>query len=128
MRSFSVAEQRCLYCGGDASAPDHWAHCDGRQGHVEDEARYPDGPGYQDTDTSYDARNRCARRPPRCARRFGCSSQEAHDGRNRAPLALEQVTVRARFAELHMQGVIVDSGERRENISGRKAIVWQRAG
>jgi hypothetical protein len=25
-------EARCLFCGGDASDPEHWAHCDGRQG------------------------------------------------------------------------------------------------
>jgi len=25
----------CLFCGGDASEPDHWRHCDGRQGQVE---------------------------------------------------------------------------------------------
>jgi hypothetical protein len=31
--------QTCLFCGGDASAPDHLAHCDGRQGQVE--AREP---------------------------------------------------------------------------------------
>lgn len=27
--------QECLFCGGDASAPDHLKHCDGRQGRVE---------------------------------------------------------------------------------------------
>lgn len=27
----------CLFCGGDRSAPDHWRHCDGRQGAVEAE-------------------------------------------------------------------------------------------
>jgi hypothetical protein len=26
---------QCLFCGGDRTAPDHLAHCDGRQGHVE---------------------------------------------------------------------------------------------
>lgn len=26
---------RCLFCGGDASEPDHLVHCDGRQGAVE---------------------------------------------------------------------------------------------
>ena len=25
----------CLFCGGDTSAPDHAARCDGRQGHIE---------------------------------------------------------------------------------------------
>jgi hypothetical protein len=27
--------QTCLFCGGDASEPDHGLHCDGRQGAVE---------------------------------------------------------------------------------------------
>jgi hypothetical protein len=27
--------QGCIFCGGDASAPDHHLHCDGRQGHIE---------------------------------------------------------------------------------------------
>lgn len=26
---------RCLFCGGDRSEPDHWQHCDGRQGVIE---------------------------------------------------------------------------------------------
>lgn len=26
---------RCLFCGGDRRAPDHWRTCDGRQGAVE---------------------------------------------------------------------------------------------
>jgi hypothetical protein len=32
---------RCLFCGGDASEPDHWAHCDGRQGAIEEAADLP---------------------------------------------------------------------------------------
>jgi hypothetical protein len=32
---------RCLFCGGDASEPDHWRTCDGRQGHVEAEEPGP---------------------------------------------------------------------------------------
>lgn len=26
---------RCLFCGGEATARDHLAYCDGRQGHIE---------------------------------------------------------------------------------------------
>lgn len=29
-------QQRCLFCGGDASEPDHRTRCDGRQGGTED--------------------------------------------------------------------------------------------
>jgi hypothetical protein len=28
---------RCLFCGGDLSEPEHWRHCDGRQGEIEAE-------------------------------------------------------------------------------------------
>jgi hypothetical protein len=32
---------RCLFCGGDASEPNHWWHCDGQQGRVEAAADLP---------------------------------------------------------------------------------------
>lgn len=35
------------------------------------------------------------------------------------------LSIRPRFSELKAQGVIVDTGERRANDSGRKAIVWR---
>lgn len=25
----------CLFCGGDPTEPDHWLHCDGKQGRIE---------------------------------------------------------------------------------------------
>lgn len=34
------------------------------------------------------------------------------------------LSVRPRFSELRAMGLIVDTGERRLNYSGRKAIVW----
>lgn len=37
----SSAGARCLFCGGDASAPNHLRHCDGRQGRIEAEADLP---------------------------------------------------------------------------------------
>jgi hypothetical protein len=39
----------CLFCGGDASEPDHWRHCDGRQGRLELDLERParfDGDDY----------------------------------------------------------------------------------
>ena len=35
---------RCLFCDGDPSEPDHWRHCDGRQGSVEANIPEPDLP------------------------------------------------------------------------------------
>jgi len=32
-----MTEQRCLFCGGDATEPNHWEFCDGRQGGRDDE-------------------------------------------------------------------------------------------
>ena len=31
----------CLFCGGDASEPDHWRKCDGRQGVIESRESVP---------------------------------------------------------------------------------------
>ena len=31
----------CLFCGEIANDPDHWAHCDGRQGGIEDAPTLP---------------------------------------------------------------------------------------
>jgi hypothetical protein len=42
-----MAEQRCLFCGGDASEPNHRAHCDGRQGGVEPPVVDFDGETYE---------------------------------------------------------------------------------
>ena len=42
---------RCLFCGGDPSEPEHWQHCDGRQGQVE-EAIYFEGPPDEDSRTA----------------------------------------------------------------------------
>lgn len=35
------------------------------------------------------------------------------------------LTIRPRVSELSSQGVITDTGGRRENVSGKKAIVWK---
>lgn len=120
--------QRCLYCGGDASESDHLAHCDGHQGRVEHE-HYPDAPGYQDTDTSYDAaqamHGKAASMRKLIYAQLGGATLTSDETASR--LQRNKYTIRARFAELHMQGLIVDTGERRHNDSGHKAIVWRRA-
>jgi predicted ArsR family transcriptional regulator len=45
-----------------------------------------------------------------------------------AALGRSQFTVRPRCSELLARGLIRDSGVRRENLSGRSAIVWVAAG
>jgi hypothetical protein len=42
MRPGDEPHNGCLFCGGDASEPDHWDHCDGRQGGLEPEAEAGD--------------------------------------------------------------------------------------
>lgn len=37
------------------------------------------------------------------------------------------LSVRPRFSELHALGLIVDTGQRRPNKSGRNAVVWKAA-
>ena len=39
-------------------------------------------------------------------------------------LSIDKLSIRPRFSELNRTGEIVDTGERRANDSGKKAIVW----
>lgn len=39
-------------------------------------------------------------------------------------LKMDRLYVRPRVSELHTIGKVYDTGERRENVSGRKATVW----
>lgn len=94
-------------------------------------ARYPNAPGYRNTDTSRAAAK--AMEP-----RAGTIKAQVLDALDRCgPLATFELpakigrTYRAtqpRTAELRAEGLIVDSGMRREDPeSGRLAIVWRRA-
>jgi hypothetical protein len=38
---------RCLFCDGNPDEPNHFAHCDGRQGHVEAQTPDFDGETYE---------------------------------------------------------------------------------
>lgn len=48
------------------------------------------------------------------------TADEAAAGLKESPLS-----IRPRFSELHALGQIIDTGERRLNASGRRAIVWR---
>jgi predicted HTH transcriptional regulator len=39
-------------------------------------------------------------------------------------LRIDKLSIRPRFSELAAQGKIIDTGERRPNQSGKRAIVW----
>ena len=124
----------CLFCGGDASEPDHWEHCDGRQGHVEAEiilrARN------SDPETSHAAMAAYDRDTLRAAAALVVTLHREH-----GPLA--DFELKGLFAEsydrpccdhLYQQarstardrGLIRDSGERRVNpTTNRKQVVWE---
>lgn len=58
----------------------------------------------------------------RAAGEWGLTADEAA-----ARLRLSPFTTRPRCTELRAAGLIVDSGRRRENSSGKRAIVWKPA-
>jgi hypothetical protein len=127
--------QRCPYCGGDASEPDHRAHCDGRQGMIED-ADLPLFARHGDPETSHAAMAAYDRE----RLRSGIAHAVALH-RTRGPMAdYEYLDVwRATWHEpccdhLYRQarsaardrGLIRDSGLRRVNpTTKRQQIIWE---
>ena len=120
---------RCLFCDGNPDEPNHYAHCDGRQGRQE--ALYGgmgDVPYERDSDTSAAAAatingDRLARLEARVfevlARRpQTCDAVELTTG-------LSHQTVSARIRGLVQRHRIIDSGRRDRTRSGRLATVWQ---
>lgn len=89
--------------------------------------RYPVTPGASRDDTSQAAAE--AMRPRAGilrAKVLACLKQKALTVHECASLLKETVpAVQPRFSELRALDLIVDSGERRVNDSGRKAIVWR---
>jgi predicted ArsR family transcriptional regulator len=91
--------------------------------------RYPDVPGHKGRDTGVAAAE--AMKPKAALLRDRVlaeirkrpSTPDEVAGR----LRLSVLSVRPRTTELSAQNLIVDTGERRENASGRKAIVWRAA-
>jgi predicted ArsR family transcriptional regulator len=89
---------------------------------------YPHAPGFKARDTARDSAEAMKPRAPTIRDRilglltpaFQCTPDEAAD-----ILGISILSVRPRFSELEKMGKIVDSGERRRNESGHKAIVWR---
>jgi predicted ArsR family transcriptional regulator len=88
---------------------------------------YPDAPGAQDRDTSRDAAAEIAPQAP-ILRARALDVLERSNGLTAdqvaARLGLSILSIRPRVTELARLGKVRDSGERRLNISGKKAIVW----
>lgn len=92
--------------------------------------RYPRAPGHRRVPTSVEA---AAEIGPRAAnlrarvlevlRRGPATADETAESMGESALA-----VRPRFSELRVLGLVADSGGRRVNRSGRRAIVWRIVG
>lgn len=129
----------CLFCGGDVTAPDHWAHCDGRQGYLEAVIEMAAGPvlesalaeapiPHNGTDTSIAAARSLVddvetlrSRVLEAIRRRPSTCDELE-----TTLDLSHQTCSARVWELRRLGLVVDSGDRRRTRSGRAAKIWTR--
>ena len=89
---------------------------------------YPEVPAARPTDTSMLAADGVAEDAPDGRQQIldtiaafaaGLTADEAA-----AEIGRTVLYTRPRVAELKRQGLIIDSGERRDNLSGRPAIVW----
>lgn len=88
---------------------------------------YPDSPGAKARETSFQAADEIADKAPilraRCLKVLEHSNGLTADevaGR----LGLSILSVRPRITELAHDGKVRDSGVRRYNVSGKRAIVW----
>lgn len=91
--------------------------------------RYPDFPGFKATDTSQEAAEAISEHLGRLqamtfatvlnAGSNGLTAHEACDA-----LAMDRVAIQPRLSELRRKGRILDSGQRRRNASGKRAVVW----
>lgn len=94
------------------------------------EARYPMSPGFKGTlDTTREAATQAGTYAKRLQalclsvlRRAGANGLTADE----CAIALGKsvLSIRPRFSELKILGLVIDSGRRRSNASGRRAAVW----
>jgi predicted HTH transcriptional regulator len=88
---------------------------------------YPDYPGHRGQDTSKAAAQALAPRLNHLQEKALASIRE-YGGltREQVPEKTEIAakSIEPRVSELRKKGLIVDSGKRRKNVSGKEAIVW----
>jgi predicted ArsR family transcriptional regulator len=92
--------------------------------------RYPIEPGYKARSTSLSAARSLNDKAPRL--RQLCVDQLLLYGPLTADecarnMGVDKLSIRPRFSELAAAGKILDSGDRRANGSGKRAIVWRLA-
>jgi DNA-binding IclR family transcriptional regulator len=90
---------------------------------------YPDQPGHRHVDTSADAAKVITNAASRLQRTTlfalqevgsrGLTSQELADR-----TGIDFASIQPRTSELRRKGLIKDSGQRRHNRNGKRAIVW----
>lgn len=92
-------------------------------------ARYPDDPGHRGVETSVAAAEAIApclgnlqRLTLAAIRTAGSNGRTAHETCD--TLVIDRAAIQPRLSELRRKGLIVDSGRRRKNASGKSAIVW----
>lgn len=93
-------------------------------------AHYPDSPGHRGVDTSVEAADAIAPRQATLQRQVldvivdagdhGATTNEIAD-----KLQIDRGSIQPRTSELRSKREIMDSGERRENANGKRAIVWK---
>jgi predicted ArsR family transcriptional regulator len=91
---------------------------------------YPIEPGYKARSTSLSAARSLNDKAPRL--RQLCVDQLLLYGPLTADecarnIGIDKLSIRPRFSELAAAGKIIDSGERRANRSGKRAIAWRLA-
>ena len=91
--------------------------------------RYPDAPGHRNVDTSVEAADAIAPDLGRLQRLAETEIRAAGDaGLTADELAarvdLPRWSMQPRTTELRRKGFIRDSGQRRQNIPGKRALVW----
>jgi len=130
-----VREQGCIFCGGNASEPDHKSRCDGRQGRVEAAAIVLRARG-SDTETSHAAAADYDRETLAGAaqlvvwlhRHYGPLADfelQGHFKRHYQRACCDHLYRQARSAARD-QGLIRDSAERRVNpTTNRRQVVWE---
>jgi len=130
--------QPCLFCSGDADDPDHWRHCDGRQGWIEAEEEENAGfvvitsPRETSVQAFYNALDAGIIETRRAQVWAGLQSLgvatanevfEYLKEQRRLGLRYDSNTC-ARFTELRDLGLIREVGQRPCRVTGQTCITW----
>ena len=88
--------------------------------------RYPNAPGYKTNGPSKDAAESMRGRASLLRDRVVVALAERPMTADECAEALGEsvLSIRPRFTELRARGAVVDTGERRQNASGRSATAW----